>query len=329
MPVRLTIAIPTYNRHALLRRALESALAQTSDRIEILVSDNGSTDDTPNLIAGYRDRRLRAVRREVTVPRALHGALIFDAVTTELVLVLSDDDYIDPDFSREVLELFDAHPEVSFAYTGCLEHYDDQAIPALVGPRVESTLDFMAAHYAGKRHVFWCACVTRVADLRRFGPQPEDRICGDMFFWTRIAFLGPVGCVSRPLAHYTALLPGGDNESRTTPIIAWAQDVSRLADEVKLNIERTEVSESYRQALKTDMGRYLTRSIANQFVWARIHGMSRIACLRVVGSTWAFKGWHTQSMLRVLVALVLSRKLLRSLVVQSAARMSASRRNGS
>jgi glycosyltransferase involved in cell wall biosynthesis len=50
MAPRLTIAIPTLNRAQLLTRAIESALAQTSPDIEIIVSDNGSTDDTPAVI---------------------------------------------------------------------------------------------------------------------------------------------------------------------------------------------------------------------------------------------------------------------------------------
>jgi hypothetical protein len=321
MAARLTIAIPTYNRAALLRRALESALAQTSDEIEILVSDNGSTDATPAVICGYRDRRLTAVRREHTVSRAEHGTLIFASVRTELIVVLSDDDFLEPEFSSEIIRLFDDHPELSFAYTGCIEHYDGAAVAARVGPRVESPLDFIAGHYAGERQVSWCACVTRIADLRRLGPQPADRICGDMYFWTRIAFQGPVGCVARPLAHYTALLPGGDNESRTTPIIAWARDVARLAAEVLVNVDKAGAPGHYRAALQAAMRRHVTRSIANQFVWARIAGMGRGACLRVVPEALRFPGWRVSSLARVAAALLIGRAQLRRLVVSGAARL--------
>ncbi len=326
MTARLTIAIPTFNRATLLRRALESALAQTSEHISILVSDNGSTDDTPNVIAQYSDCRLRSIRRETTVPRARHGALIFAEIDTEFVLVLSDDDYIEPEFSSEIIKLFDEHPELSFAYTGCIEHYDDEALPALVGPRVESSLDFIAAHYSGKRNVSWCACVTRVRDLLRIGPQPDDRIIGDMYFWTKIAFQGPVGCVSRPLAHYTVLLAGGDNESRTTPILAWAQDVKRLGDEVMRNVQKARSPPAYEAALCLNMGRQLTRSIANQFIWARLFGMSRAACLRLLPASLAYKGWNISSLMRIGAALLLTRSMIRGLVVRSAAKMAAERR---
>ena len=53
MHPRLTIAIPTVNRAEFLGRAIECAYAQTSKDIEILVSDNGSRDETPEIIARY------------------------------------------------------------------------------------------------------------------------------------------------------------------------------------------------------------------------------------------------------------------------------------
>jgi glycosyltransferase involved in cell wall biosynthesis len=326
MTAKLTIAIPTFNRARLLRRALESALAQTSEQISILVSDNGSTDDTPNVIAQYSDPRLRSIRRETTVTRAQHGAFIFAETITEFILVLSDDDYIEPEFSNEIIKLFDEHPDISFAYTGCIDHYDDQALPALVGPRVEPSLDFIAAHYSGKRNVSWCACVTRVRDLQKLGPQPDDRIIGDMYFWTKIAFQGPVGCVSRRLSHYTVLAPGGDNESRTTPILAWAEDVKRLSDEVMMNVQNAGASPDFQTALETNMGEYLTRSIANQFIWARLFGMSRLECLRLVRAVLQFDGWSPQGVARVVACLLFGRETLRKLLLRGIKSMAATRR---
>jgi len=51
MTPKLTIVIPTLNRCQLLKRAVRSALAQTSDDIEIMVSKNDSTNATPSIIA--------------------------------------------------------------------------------------------------------------------------------------------------------------------------------------------------------------------------------------------------------------------------------------
>src|SRR6185436_15663072 len=56
-----SVVIPTYNRSDLLRQAVESVLAQTLDDLEVVVSDNHSTDDTRDVIAGFDDPRVRYV----------------------------------------------------------------------------------------------------------------------------------------------------------------------------------------------------------------------------------------------------------------------------
>src|SRR6266567_9113806 len=119
MSPRLTIAIPTVNRAELLGRAIESVLAQTSAAIEIIVSDNGSTDDTPTVIERYAGRGLRTFRHPSTMSAAKHGQFLIQQARGEFFLGLSDDDYLEPDFAAEVLALFDRHPELSFVYTGC------------------------------------------------------------------------------------------------------------------------------------------------------------------------------------------------------------------
>ena len=57
----MTVVIPTYNRAALLKEALDSVVAQTFKKWEVVVIDNYSTDNTPEMIAGYRDPRIRLI----------------------------------------------------------------------------------------------------------------------------------------------------------------------------------------------------------------------------------------------------------------------------
>src|SRR5258708_14213213 len=62
----VTIGIPTYNRAALLARAVESAISQDYPRLEIIISDNASTDSTQAICADFarRDNRVKCIRRE-------------------------------------------------------------------------------------------------------------------------------------------------------------------------------------------------------------------------------------------------------------------------
>jgi glycosyltransferase involved in cell wall biosynthesis len=70
---RLTIAVPTLNRAHFVERAVASALAQTSQEIEVIVSDNGSTDDTSLVLEKFQDSRLRKFRHAQTMPASAHG----------------------------------------------------------------------------------------------------------------------------------------------------------------------------------------------------------------------------------------------------------------
>jgi glycosyltransferase involved in cell wall biosynthesis len=63
-PSLVSIGIPTYNRAELLKRAIESALNQDYKNIEVIISDNASTDDTESICQFYcnQDARLKYVR---------------------------------------------------------------------------------------------------------------------------------------------------------------------------------------------------------------------------------------------------------------------------
>lgn len=325
MTPRLTIAIPTLNRGGLVGRAIESALAQTSPDIEIIVSDNGSTDETPTVIERYAGSGLRTFRHPSTMPATRHGQFLIEHTRGEFFVGLSDDDFLDPEFATAVLALFDRHPELSFAYTGCAIHYEDCQVPALVGPPLEPGPAFLAAHYAGQREVCWCACVSRVRDLLERGPQPEGCIIGDMFYWTKLAFQGPVGCVPRVLSHYTLFRSQNDNMSHDTPPARWARESRQLANEVIEASRRAGADADYLASLQTNCARHIGRSTANQFVWTRLRGASRAQAWNWVADCVPYLSWNPVVLSRLLAALVLPRRTLRRLLLFSAARLALSR----
>src|ERR1035437_10168092 len=119
---RLTICIPTLNRAYCVGRAVESALSQTFLNLEIIVSNNGSTDATREVLEKYRDSRLRILHREETIPAEAHGNFLITEAKGNLFLGLSDDDYLEPEFATRIIELFDRSPDLSFAYSRCWWH---------------------------------------------------------------------------------------------------------------------------------------------------------------------------------------------------------------
>jgi glycosyltransferase involved in cell wall biosynthesis len=321
----LTIAIPTLNRASLVGRAIESALAQTSPDVEILVSDNGSTDDTQSVIARYAGRGLRTFRHPKTISVSQHGHFLFQQARGEFFLGLSDDDYLEPEFAAEVLAHLSRHPELSFVYTGCAVHYQNIEVPALVGPSVESGLDFLAAYYAGKRELSWCAIVTRVRDLLEFAPEPEDRVLGDMYFWTKFAFRGPVGCVPRVLSHYILLRSFNDNISHGTSPLNWAREQRLLADEVLEASRQSGASAEHLASLSAATREYVARTASNQFVWTRVRGAGLKQAWQWLPTCLPYLSWKPAMLARLGAALTLPRGVLRYLLLRGASHFAAMR----
>jgi glycosyltransferase involved in cell wall biosynthesis len=108
----ITIGIPVYNRERLVRIALESALRQKGDHLEILVCDNASTDRTWETLNSYRDPRLRLVRNPSNL--GLFGNFnrcIFLARGRYLVTLCSDDALRDG-WLEPARDLLERHAEV-------------------------------------------------------------------------------------------------------------------------------------------------------------------------------------------------------------------------
>ena len=285
-----TIVIPTLNRAHCIGRAIDSALAQTYPNLEIIVSNNGSRDNTADLLRGYSDTRLRILQRSQTIPASEHGNYLIAESRGELFLGLSDDDYLEPGFVEAVVQRFLEDPDLVMVYTRCWIHYWDIAVPSSLAPDIEAGPDFIAEHYEQQREVCWCACVLKIAELRLVGPIPPGTIFGDMFYWTRIAYRGKVGFVPEPLSHYVYLDLATPSTSHATPIYDWGAETAAVAATALKAFIASGAPRKRIKRLAWRMKRYTANSVANQFVWLAIRGASRWAllreafrCVRVIG----------------------------------------------
>ena len=139
---RFTIGIPTYNRAAFLRRAIDCALSQTWPDVEVIVSDNASTDETPEIVRSYGDR-VRYHRNETNLGPIANFSLLTDLATGDYFSWLQDDDLIHQDFVSRAVEGMNLAEGIS-AYT-CFSLRTPSPttvyFPMLVGPAVP--LDWM------------------------------------------------------------------------------------------------------------------------------------------------------------------------------------------
>lgn len=122
----VSIGIPTYQRAATLARALESALAQTHPRLEVLISDNASSDGTEALClaAAARDPRVSYLRQEHNQGPTANFNELFAACRGDYVMMLADDDWLDPEYVAECLAalLADTAAVLVAGWPSYLEH---------------------------------------------------------------------------------------------------------------------------------------------------------------------------------------------------------------
>lgn len=120
----VTVIIPTYNRAGLLCNAIESVLGQTYGDYELLIVDDGSTDETRSVVGGYADDRIRYLYKEnggvssarnVGIARAEGGAVAF----------LDSDDTWEPGYLQTMNDALTRHPDVGVVYTTVNQCYSD------------------------------------------------------------------------------------------------------------------------------------------------------------------------------------------------------------
>jgi glycosyltransferase involved in cell wall biosynthesis len=115
----VTIGIPTYNRaDSYLRQALESAVKQTYQNIEIVVSDNCSSDDTETLVKNFEDPRIRYFKQTENIGAYKNFNFCLQQANGTYFLILSDDDLIDNDFIDVCMKAANYSTDIGIIRTG-------------------------------------------------------------------------------------------------------------------------------------------------------------------------------------------------------------------
>ena len=113
----VSIVMPTRNRPELLEKAIESALAQTHESIELLVCDDASDSDIGVLVRGFEDERIRFLRSDVPTFKA--GVFIegLRASAGEYVMEMNDDDLMAPHCVEQLLTPLQRDPTLVASFS--------------------------------------------------------------------------------------------------------------------------------------------------------------------------------------------------------------------
>jgi glycosyltransferase involved in cell wall biosynthesis len=223
--VEVSVVVPTHNRSRLLCLTLQSVLWQRDVDLEVIVVDDGSTDDTAEVVAGLGDARVRMVRHERPQGVAAARNRGAEEAAAEWITFLDDDDLWAPDKLARQLQAA-RRAGRSWAYTGAVSIDDElKVLGGMPPPSPERIVELLPRYDAvpgGGSNV-----VVRRDTLARAGRfDSRLRNTEDWEMWIRLAKLGPPAWVCSPLVAKRA--HNRNSSLDTREILAGSALIERL-----------------------------------------------------------------------------------------------------
>jgi glycosyltransferase involved in cell wall biosynthesis len=266
----VSVVVPTRNRSGLLAITLRSVLGQRDVELEVIVVDEASTDDTPDVLAGLGDARVRVVRHET--PQGVSAARNRGAAEArgEWVAFTDDDDLWAPEkLARQVHAAQAAGRD--WSYAGSVNVTDDLQIVYGLPPGPPEEVVAALPHYnaipGGGSNV-----VVRRETLLRAGPFDRRlRNTEDWEMWIRLARAGPPAWVRSPLLAYRV------HTSNSSLDIAEIVRGTRLIEE--LHHTTADWGRLHRWLAESCLRTGQRRAALGQFARAAVHGQARATAL--------------------------------------------------
>jgi len=212
---RVTVFVPVFDRAKVLPTAIESVLAQDFEDFELLVVDDGSKDESADVVRAYgeRDPRIRLVSNEQNegIPRTRNRGL--EHARGELLANVDSDDYSFPERLGKQVAFLDAHPEIAAVGSWVLR--TDESGRRFRGPLLRPTDPRVI-----RGRILFASCfknptmMGRTAVLREFGFREPFVISSDIDLWSRVSEKYALANLPEFLVRYRA---GGTSHQTSAP----------------------------------------------------------------------------------------------------------------
>lgn len=193
----VSIVVTTYRRNEWLRRAIESALAQTYSPTEVIVVDGSGTEHAREVVEAFLD--VEYVPQSSNRGPVADRNLGFEHAAGEYVHLLDDDDRLDPEKLERQVPVLESSPDVGVVYTGLYRQRDEK--PLLPGPDDRGA--FLETALTMRQPP--CFPSTMLVDremLAEFMPLPEHLSgAGDTAMVIELARRTQFDFVAEPLVH--------------------------------------------------------------------------------------------------------------------------------
>jgi glycosyltransferase involved in cell wall biosynthesis len=231
----VTIGIPTYNRaDRFLREAVESALAQDYERIEVVVSDNCSTDTTPDVMAAYAaDNRIRYVRGTTNIGANGNFNRAVAEATGDYFILVCDDDSIDADWVSAAVEAVRSTPNALMCRCGT-RIVDENGSVLKENPNLASgnaLRDFLISWLDSTSVMYLSSIMYNTQELRGVGGfHSIHDLFQDLVTTFEIGQRGAIANVRDVKANFRV---SSDQRTVTVPTAEWCEEFVEFYDMIE------------------------------------------------------------------------------------------------
>lgn len=203
----ISVVIPAYNAGRFIRRTIDSVLAQTYTGYEIIVVDDGSTDNTGDIVKNYGSK-VRYIYQQNAGDGAARNTGIYTAKGEWIAFLDHDDEWLPEKLQRQ-MELLERNPQLHW----CAANFYKQSGPRKITAGYEKVLrkalsgkdyfdNFFLAVSGGKCKFMTSTMMVHKQAFERAGVFDSQWMrCADMDMWWRIAYRFPsIGYAPVPLA---------------------------------------------------------------------------------------------------------------------------------
>lgn len=192
-PPSVTVITPTYNRRQVLARAIDSVRCQSVADYEHIIVDDGSSDGTDEMVAGYRDKRIRYFALPQRSGANTARNLGIEKARAPVLSFLDSDDQYEPFRLRYALATLEENPSIPLMLSSFVINWRQGPHPAvniaaiIDGDRFERALAWRVVHIAGTSITARREAVKQIG-----GFNPHLRRMQDRDLLLRMANIGPV-----------------------------------------------------------------------------------------------------------------------------------------
>lgn len=201
-----SLIIPLYNKALHIEKTLECVLAQTYPDFEVIVVNDGSTDDGPDNLRKFKDQRFRLIDQANTgVSTARNNGV--KAAKYDYIAFLDADDWWEPDYLEEMKVLIEAYPGAAIygaKYAVVKNGRKQDAVIGIPGGFTSGYINYFAIYARTMWMPFFPSSVIlpKAVFSEYHGFRPNLKLGEDFELWVRIALNHPIAFLNKLLVYY-------------------------------------------------------------------------------------------------------------------------------